>query len=93
MLLQKLKSYAYSILGSVIALLSIILLNERRKAAKKKAEEYKAIAHRATIIAERDNEIEGQTESRRAEAAREVEKGKHPGIFTDPNRMFSDKDN
>lgn len=91
-LLAKIKAYAYLGLGLLGTVLSFLLMNERRKHWKRKADDYKTRAHRQRVIAEKDIEIEEQTESRRANARREIEAGDAPADFRDPNRLFKRKD-
>ena len=92
MILGKLKTYALLILSGLVAVLAFLLkiFGSRSRRLKQQAETYKAQANRARVVAERDNEIEGQTQSRRADAAKELKETGGSSTFRDPNKLFDD---
>ena len=90
-LLTKIRAYGYIAAGLVVAILTGSLLNERRKHWKEKANHYQAKAKRIRDVAERDNELEAEFQSRRGQAADEIRRG-DSSVFRDPSSLFDDKD-
>lgn len=93
-LLLKAKAKLYALGAFLLAALAvaarIFFLQKSRDKYKKKSEEYQAAAHYAKKVADRDNELEGQEQSHRAEVKREIEDTGNSRVFRDPNKLFDD---
>lgn len=83
-----LKRYGYAILSGLLMSLAFLsrLLWLRSEKHKKRAEEYKAKAHRAKVVMEEDQKTEMDHQSRSAEIAREIEENGHTDELSEPNK-------
>jgi len=94
MILGKLKLYAFAALAALIAVLggSAKYYKGRASKEKKRADNASGNLDRQMDIQRDDKKIEQKFKSRRADAANEVNAGRTPDVFLDPNSMFRDKD-
>ena len=90
MILAKLKAWGLIFAGFVVTALSFLLLKEQRDSARKDAKQYKQQAEQGAEVARKDNVIEADFTSRRAEIINDLENGRNPDVFLDPNSMFRD---
>lgn len=92
MILSKIKQYAFSGIALLVTILSLGLARSQVKAAKKRAKEAEAVAHHQKVVAQKDKEILREVKRRRSEAKKELDAGRDPRVFRDPNSLFDDKD-
>lgn len=81
MIFGKLKNYLLLILSGLLAILAFLLkiFGSRSKRLKIESEFLKARVHRDAEIMNRENELEKQSQSRRAQAARDDSIARTPG--------------
>lgn len=92
MIWTKIKLWAAAIGAALLVALSVAVKffagkwkTEKRR--RKRVE--KNLEHAAEVI-EKDNVIDVEFRSRRADVANELKEGRSPTVFTDPNSMFDD---
>lgn len=88
-MIDRLKTYGLLILGGLLTV-SVFLLKIfglRSKRLKTQRDTYRKERDERQYAMEKDNEIEAQTRSRRADAKKEIKHGNVPRTFTDPNSM------
>lgn len=94
--LFKAKAKLYALGAIVLAVLAFvaryIFLKQSRDKFKKKAEEFEAQAHRAKVVAEKDNELEAQSRSHRAEVKNDIKTTGDSRTFRDPDELWDDPD-
>ena len=85
-------SYLWAILLGLVGILTSLLIasNESRKRWKERSKRSERENERRRDAAERDNEIEGQTRSRRADIRNELKDTGGSSTFRDPNKLFDD---
>ena len=88
MIIGKLKTYGLILLSGLVGILALVsgVLGRRSKRLKIEKEFLDARIRRDVEIMERDNELQGQTDSRRAQAARD------DSIASDPNQLWGAPD-
>ena len=86
MILAKIKVWASILLGFVVTALGFFVMKGQRDRARDAVERYKAKAHHANIVAQKDNEIEEQTRSRRADALNEIRGTGSSDLLANPNK-------
>ena len=94
LILGKLKLYWWAIVAGIMAVMAAIIkfLTHRNSQLREKAEYAEAYAHRAKVIVDRDNELEAQARSHRAEVKREIEDTGDSSDFRDPNKLWRDSE-
>lgn len=92
----KIKLYLYALAAFAFSTILLLargrVLKNQRDSARDALDYYRAKATRARVIAEKDNEIEEQTRSRRTDALKEIKDTGRADIFADPNKLRDDKD-
>ena len=93
-MISKLKAYWWAVVAGVIAVMAGIIkfLTHRNSQLRERAEHAEAYAKRAKVVAERDNEIERETRSQRAEVKREIEDSGDSTAFRNPNELWDSED-
>mgnify|MGYP001826581473 CR=1 FL=1 len=83
----KMKTYALLILSGLVSVLGLLLTisGSRSKRLKRQAETYKAKAHHAKKVMEKDVEIEREHDERTEKLADEIEKKKTSSELSEPN--------
>jgi hypothetical protein len=94
MILGRIKSYAIAGGAAVIGLLLVVVkyLSAKNSRLARRAETVEANLNRARVIAEKDNEIEGQTRSHRAEVANELETDGTTDALSNPGSLWDSSD-
>jgi len=85
MILSKIKQYAFLVLGFVATVLGFFAMKQNRDKWKGRAERAEAKAHRVTVVAKKDSEVEEQHQSRRADAANEIKNDGFSSDLANPN--------
>lgn len=78
------------VLGVMLAVIRV--LTKRNSKLRQRVENAEAKAIRAVVIAKKDDEIEEQTDSHRADLIKELEDNNDSSGFRDPNQLWDKSD-
>jgi hypothetical protein len=92
MIFSRIKLYGIAFAGVAISALLVVmrLLTASNSRLRSRAENAEARVKRARVIAERDNEIEEQTESRRAQVKNEIKDTGSSSAIHNPDSLWDD---
>jgi len=92
-ILSKLKIGLIALAGAVLAalLVAVKILTRQNSKLRARVEHAEARVHRARIIADKDNELESQTESHRAKIKNEIETTGSSSALDNLDRLWDDE--